>query len=438
MKKKLVLSAALISLVILSILAGCSTGAQKEAGVKTKITYMMWGTPSEKATVDKYLDLFRKKRPDIYLDVIHVPSMQYSSKLQTLIAGQTPPDVMYMGLEDFPRYAQGGAFMDLQSFIDSDTSFKVDEFYPQLVEPFKYKGHLYGVPKDFATLVLYYNKDLFDKAGVAYPNDKWTWKDFRSAAEKLTKDTNGDGKIDQYGFVLETWFSEWLPWVWQNGGDVMSVDGKQWLLGKPQYIDKNVEALEFLTSLIYGPKPVAPSPAVTTDQGTYYLFKTGKVAMCTYGRWMCMDFKDIKDFKWDVSVLPSNKKRASTLFTVCYAVSARTQHPKEAWDLVKFLTGPEGQIATAESGHAIPSVKYIAESDHFLKAPVLPQDLNHKANLDSLSYAHPAPTNPAWSEINTVVSRDMDLMWRGKESPRDTILKLQPEVDKIMKDNHID
>ncbi len=437
MKKCLVGIILLICLFILSYLTGCTSGAQKEAAGKAKITYMMWGTPSEKATVDKYLESFRKKRPDIYLDVIHVPSMQYSSKLQTLMAGQTPPDVMYMGLEDFPRYTQGGAFMDLQPLIDSDKDFNLNDFYPQLMEPFKYEGHYYGVAKDFATLVLYYNKDLFDKSGVSYPNDKWTWKDFRSAAEKLTKDTDGNGKIDQYGFVLETWFGEWLPWVWQHGGEVMSPDGKKWLLGDPRYLDKNVEALEFLTGLIYGPKPVAPSPSVTTDQGTYYLFKTGKVAMCTYGRWMCMDFKDIKDFKWDVSVLPSDQKRASTLFTVCYAISSKTQHPKEAWDLVKFLTGPEGQIATAESGHAIPSVKSVAESDHFLKAPVLPHDLNHQANLDSLVYARSAPTNPVWSEINTVVTRDMDLLWRGKEKPRDTILKLQPKVEKIFKENKI-
>ena len=432
MPKKVWLSMMVGVLVLGLIIAGCSVGGNPADKGKTKLTYMMWGTPSERAAVDKYLNSFRAKHPEIALEVIHVPSANYGAKLQTLIAGQTPPDVMYMGLEDFPRYAKNNAFMDLDSFFAKDTEFNIKDFYPVLMDQFKYEGKYYGVAKDFATLVLYYNKDLFDKDKVAYPNDKWTWKDFRAAAEKLTKDTNGDGKSEQYGFVMETWLGEWLPWVWQNEGDIMSADGKKWLLGDPKYIDKNVEALEFLTGLIYGPKPVAPSPTVTTDLGTSDLFKTGKVAMCSYGRWMCMDFKDIKSFKWDVSVMPFNKKRASTLFTVCYAISAKTKNPDKSWELVKFLTGSEGQIATAESGHAIPSMIKYADSDHFLKAPVLPEGLNNRANLDSVSYAKPSPTNPGWSEINTLLSREMDLVWRNQAKPRDVILKVQPQIEKLI------
>lgn len=423
-----------IILLVAVIIISCAVGGPGQVDGQTKLVFMMWGTPSERATVESYLKIFREKRPDIRVDVIHVPSMQYGPRLQTAMAGGAPPDVMYIGLEDFPRYAQSGQLMNLQPFIDNDPEFQLDDYYPILMEQFKYNGKHYGIAKDFATLVLYYNKDLFDQAGLSYPDENWTWTEFRSAAEKLTRDTNNDGRIDQYGFVLETWVGQWLPWVWQNDGEVMSPDGKKWLLGDPKYIDRNVAALEFLTGLIYGPKPVAPSPTITTDLGTSDLFKTGKVAMCTYGRWMCMDFRDIKDFRWDVSVLPKNRRRATTLFTVCYAISAKTKEPEAAWDLVRFLTGPEGQIATAESGHAIPSMMSIAKSEHFLKAPVLPADMNHQANLDGIPYSRPSPTNPVWSEINTVLTREMDLMWLNHATPRDTILKIQPMIEEIIAD----
>ncbi len=435
MYKKLVvvLAVCLIVLFVISCTVGSPEGRSSGSAGKTKVVFMYWGTPEEKATVEQYLVSFEKKHPEIEIQRIHVPAINYPPKLQTMIAGGTPPDVMYMGAEDFPRYAHNSAFLDLQPYIDNDKDFHVNDYYPVLLNQFKYNGHFYGVAKDFTTLVLYYNKDLFDKAKVAYPNDQWTWQDFRKAAEKLT--ITGKDKIGQYGFVVETWIGEWVPWVWQNNGEVMSEDGTQWLLGDPKYIDNNVQAFEFLTGLMFGKKPVAPGPSVTNDLGTMDFFKTGKVAMCTYGRWACMDFKTL-NFHWDVSVLPTNKKRASTLFTVCYAVSAISKHPKESWELIKYLTGPDGETATAESGQAVPSIKSIAESDHFLKAAILPP-MNAQAFTIGVPYSKPSPTNPIMSTIGDTMKPDMDLMWLGKQSPRDTIMKIQPKIEKLLKDANL-
>jgi len=427
----------LISIVLLCffVLSGCS--GNKEAEGKTKITFMFWGAPGEKTAVENYIKMFSKTHPDVYVDMVHKPAGQYSDVLQTMIAGNNAPDVMYVGMEYFPFYTSKGAFLNLDPVIAADTAFNINDFYPEVVKPFKYKENLYGIPKDCATLMLYYNKDLFDKAGVAYPNSNWTWKDFRNAAEKLTKDNNGDGKIDQYGFVVESWIGMWQPWVWQNGGEIMNQDNTKWVLGDPKYINQNVEALQFLWDMIFGAKPVAPEPSVTADRSTPELFKTGNVAMCAYGRWMCMDFKDIKHFKWDMAPLPQNKKKATSLFTVCYAVSAKTKHQKESWELVKYLTGPDGQIAIAEAGHAIPSMIKYGESDHFLKAPVLPTNLNNRANLDGIPYARPIPCNPAFKEMDAVMTRDLQLMWNGKMKPREAVTALQPKMEKILKDNNI-
>lgn len=401
-----------------------------------QIEYMMWGLPSELDTVNKYIGEFEKKYPNIDVKILHVPQM-YDDKLKTLFAAKTPPDVMYMGLERFPSFVSRGVFLNLQPYADRDNKeFRKEDFYPSLMELFKYKGNLFGIPKDFTPLALYYNKDLFDKAGVKYPTESWTWKDFLDAARKLTQDFDKDGKTE-YGFILETWFGQWFPWVWQNGGEIMDKTNTKWLLADPAYIDKNAEAIQFFSDLIWKEK-VAPTPAASGDFGSKDMFMTGKVAMCTFGRWMCMDFKDIKDFRWDVQILPMKSKRASTLFTVCYSIAAQTKHPEESWQLVKFLTGTEGQIAVAESGLAIPARKSIATTKHFLEAGVITQKINAQAYLKQVEYSRPAPTNPHWVEVNEELGRTMELVFttpadrKEKLTAKEAILKMQKEIETIL------
>ncbi|OYD15999.1 hypothetical protein CH333_04585, partial [candidate division WOR-3 bacterium JGI_Cruoil_03_44_89] len=113
-----------------------------------------------------------------------------------MIGGGTPPDVFYMGIEDFPVYVSGGSLMNLEPFLQEDTTWNAGEYYQVLLGGFRYRDSLYGIPKDWSPLVLYYNKNLFDEAGVSYPDENWTWDDFLDAAIKITKDENGDGEPD--------------------------------------------------------------------------------------------------------------------------------------------------------------------------------------------------------------------------------------------------
>lgn len=401
-----------------------------------ELEYMMWGRPDELDTVKEYLKSFEEKFPNIKVKILHVPQ-SYDDKLKTLFAAKTPPDVMYMGLERFPSYVWRGVFLNLQPFVERDNKeFKQEDFYPNLMELFKYKGNLYGIPKDFTTLALYYNKTLFDKAGVKVPNENWTWKDFLDAAHKLTREK--DGKTE-YGYVLETWLTQWFPWVWQNNGEIIDKTNSKWLLGDNRYIDKNAEAVQFFADLIWK-EGVAPKPTITGDLGFADMFKTGRVGMCTYGRWMCMDFKNIKGFEWDVAVMPKGLKRASGLFVVCYAIAAQTKHPEASWQLVKFLTGTEGQIAVAESGHAIPSRKSIATTKHFLEAKVIPQKINARAFLDQVEYSRPVPTNPHWVEIDERLNREMELVFLNKSkgdkkqplTAKEAIQNVQKDIEKIL------
>ncbi len=419
-----------LSLLILSILAiNCPRKSEKR---RVKLTYLMWGRAEEISAVKGFIDEFEKRFPDIKVEVIH--AQEYYSKLQTMMSAGTPPDVMYMGSDYFPGYVSKGTLLDLTPFIknDPDTNlppFNINDYFPEVVKPFIYKGRYYGIPKDFTTLALYYNKDIFDKMGIKYPKEGWTWKDFKETAIKLTQDFNGDGLIDQFGFVLELWLGYWISWIRQNGGKVYDEATGKYVIGKEPYLSRNAEAIKFLYDLMYKYHCV-PTLQETRDMGTSQLFETGKVGMCTYGRWRTLELKHAS-FRWDVAPLPRGKKKASVLFTVCYSISSQSKHKKEAWKLVKFLVGEIGQKFTAQSGLAVPSLKSIAYSDYYLKPPGIPV-VNAAIFRDQIPFARVTPPHPRAPELNEIIERHMEEIFVKHKPIKKELKAIQKEIDELI------
>ncbi len=418
----------------------------RDPGSATTVKLMIWGAPDEVATVQSYCDKFEAANPGIRVKIEHAPDMGYRQKLQMRIAGDDMPDVFYVGHDDFPELRALGALADLTDHLEADEGLSREDFYEEVFRGFVEDDRVYGIAKDFAVLVLYYNRDLFDKWGLPYPNAEWTWSpegkdDFVEACRRLTVDDNGDGVPEEYGFVVETWLGEWIPWVWQNGGEIMGEDEdgtERWLLDDPRYLEKNAEAIQFLADLMNVHK-VAPTRSAAKQQGTSELFKTGRVGMCTYGRWMCMQFKHLDEFDWNVTVLPKRERRAATLFSVCYGIAERSEHKDEAWKLVSFLTGRDGQVATAESGQAIPSMRAIATSDHFLAAPALEgTEYDPQPNLDSIPYSRPFTETVHFQIINDVLTRSLDPVWDGTITAKEGIAavgRALREDKRILKDD---
>ncbi|MDD5067344.1 MAG: sugar ABC transporter substrate-binding protein [bacterium] len=427
--KKIILTVLIIVLFIILLFKVCVKSD------KNAITLMMWGRTEEIVAVDNFIKEFNKLYPEIRVKRMHVSS--YYDKLQTMIAAGTPPDVMYMGSEYFPSYVSRDALLDLTPYLENDPEgkspkFNPADFYPEVMAPFQYNGKYYGIAKDFSTMVLYYNKDLFDKEGVKYPPDSWTWQDFRKAAMALTRPGADKRIIDHYGFVFENWVGYWVSWVRQNGGEIYDDAAGRYIIGKEPYLSRNTEALQFIYDLMYNDH-AAPTMQETQDMGTSQLFETGKVAMCTYGRWRTLELKNVRTFKWDVALLPYNKTRSSTLFTVCYSIAKRSKKIPEAWKLLKFLAGEAGQINTAESCLAIPSMKRIATSKHFFEPKILPFKVNANAFLDQIAYARPMPANAKAQEFNDLIGRHMDEIFQNKKPIREELILLQKEMDDLMK-----
>lgn len=418
-------------LVIVLLFGFISCGGDK--GIVLR--YMMWGKPEEIRAVQNFIREFQKIYPEIEVRIIHTSS--YNDKLKTMFAGGDAPDVFYMGSEHFPGYVARDTLLDITDFIKNDPEtnlppFSIKDYFKETLQPFMYKGRYYGIPKDFTTMVLYYNKDLFDAAGVKYPARSWTWDDFKRAAQALTRDTNGDEITDQFGFVFESWLGYWISWIRQNDGKVYDESTGKYVIGREPYLSRNVETFQYIYDLMYK-YHCAPTLQETRDMEASQLLETGKVAMATYGRWRTLEMKHVKAFAWDVAELPYKRKRASTLFTVCYSISKNSRYKEAAWKLVKFLVGEKGQIETAQSCLAVPSLKPIAYSDHFLAPAVLPR-INAQAFLNSISYSEISPPHPNAQLLNDTINLYLDRIFIEKQPIRETLIQLQKEIDKISKE----
>jgi len=344
---------------------------------RTPLLILQWGDASEEQIVQNLVTQYEQGHPDIR--ITRIQAADYDSKLKNMLAAGTPPDLFYLSYDRVPEFARQNLLANLEPFIAGMPDGKqwLDDFYPLLVEAFRYDGYetgrgpLYGIPKDFTTMVMYVNCDLFRKAGVAVPYNGWTWDEFEEDCKKISALPH-DAAGRDYGAVLNTSWPLVLENVIQSyGGDFFNgADFSNSTIDSPQSVAAltMVHRLRFIDDVAY--HATGPSER---DNG-YQLFFTGKVGcLGPLGRWETPHFRGtgqndpgITDFKWDITPLPHETRPVSDIAVVAWSMSQSTKHPKEAFDLLRFLCGKQGEKTAAGLGLAIPSLKAVAQSDAFL------------------------------------------------------------------------
>jgi multiple sugar transport system substrate-binding protein len=300
---------------------------------------------------------FNQEYPQIEVSFEPVPD-NYGTKLLTQIAAGDAPDVFQVGDGDVRMFVERGGAADLSEYVAGkgdlpglDTSV----FYESLHNTGVVDGKPYFLTKDYSPLVVYYNKDLFDAAGVPYPEDGWTWEQFRDAAIKLT---SGSGATAQYGVDLPgNWIRAIEPFVFSNGGDLMSEDGTQIVghLNSPE----TVEAIQFYIDL-YTKDNVAPSAAdKTTTFAGVDLFQTGRVAMNWTGRWPLADYEENPNLNFGVVGLPQSKERANAICWAGLGLYQGSNNPDQAWLFLRHIGGEAGQRVFG--AHGLPSMPAVTE-----------------------------------------------------------------------------
>ncbi len=270
------------------------------------------------------------------------------------------PDVFWMHSNNSQIYMNNDMLLDLTDYIAKSDKIDMSNYMPQITEFYTMNDQYYAIPKDYDTIALWYNKTMFDEAGLAYPDETWSYDTLLDAAKTLTKE---DGS--QYGFALNPSNEQdtYYNMVYANDGYIVSEDHK-----KSGYDDpKTLEAMDYVADLLQ----YCPDPSVMSETGTDVLMQSGQVAMITQGSWMLSGFaeNDYMRENCDVAIMPYNaktNKRVSIINGLGWSAAANTDRPDDCWKLIEWFGSKEMQEKQAELGVTMSA--YEGTSDAWAKS----------------------------------------------------------------------
>jgi len=393
------------------------------AGPEATIEYAIWGDPTELKNQQAIVDAFHAAEPKITVKVTVSDWDTYWDKLQTGLAGGAAPDVFAMDGPLFPDYAGRDVFLDLTPYIQGE-GYPLTSLNALAVKDFTTAdGKQLGLPRDLNVIALFYNKDLFDKAGVPYPDDTWDWAKLIEVGKKLTIDTNKDGKIDQWGLYTETTDMEnyWSSLVWQNGGDILAPDGKSIVLDQPAATG----GLQHLQDLIWKDK-IVPDPALFAETGD--AFEQGKAAMEANGSWLVAT-DEAAGLKFGIAPLPKGPAgQATSVNPTGAVVSKGTKSPDAAWAFVRYLASPAAQEKIMALKASLPV------NTEVLTGRFATSFDGAKVLADALGYAHLKPSFKGYNEFATALQNELDehVFNAPDETAAEAVAKVKDQLNTIL------
>lgn len=382
-----------------------------------QISFMIFGDAAEKVAYEQLVAAFEKDQPQIKISLIHIPSQDdYRKRLGVDFAAGTPADVILLNYRRYASFAAKEVLEPLAPYLDQSHLIQADDFYPEAVTPFYWEGVLMCIPQNLSSLVVYYNKDLFDQAGLAYPEPDWNWDEFLATAKSLTRDLDGDGVTDQYGLGTEASIFRLAPFVWQNGGDLVDNPAAPSRLALDTPAAR--EAVTWFVDLQMK-HHVVPDAVQEEAESSESRFQNGRLGMFLNSRRGVPTYRQITTFDWDVASLPQGKQQAGILHADAYCLPAVSQNKAAAWVFIEFANSPEGQTIIAQSGRTVPSLKSIAESPAFLDPAVKPA--HSRVFLDVIPVIRAVPVMETWVDIEALTGEELERAFYGRASVDEVI-----------------
>jgi multiple sugar transport system substrate-binding protein len=396
------------------------------------LLWAFWGSPEEAKTHLAVADAFMAEHPDIKIETMVEPWNDYFTKVQTLWASGDPsaiPDVLF--LWPTPRYAAEGVLENLQPWIEK-SGYDLSDYWPALLESAMYEGDVYGLPRDISVDVLYYNKDMFDAAGLSYPDDTWTWDDLLAAAQKLTV-VEDSGRVARYALGMEG--GKYQDWIGQNHGSILDDmrNPTKCTLTEPAAM----QAVKFFADMMdnnYAMRDANLSQA----GGDAAVFQSGEVAMIIQNSSRVSAF-NAANMNYDVAVLPipEGGQRSNAAGGAAWVMSSASTKKEAAWTFLSWLQSSDGgQKLYTESGEIFPALRSTARSDAFLHADQPPA--NRQAFLTEAENAKVGNFGyfPEWDELDSsILAPNLQRIWSGEATPEQVLPEICQLVDAFLAEN---
>jgi multiple sugar transport system substrate-binding protein len=368
MRKSLLNFIGLVVAIALSII-GCNylpLPTKSPAANITTIKLSGWSaSPAEQRLLKSVVRDFEVQHPSIKVKY-EVIADQYMDVIKTRLVGEAAPDVFYLDALEAPFLMSQDVLEPLDGYIKPE--FDLPDFEETLLNTFKYKinskNSIYGLPKDYSTLALFYNKKAFANAGLENPPT--TWEELRADAKKLTKDTNNDGRIDQYGFGETPELARQAYKIKAFGGELIDSNSRANFANQ-----QALQGLQVVVDQYQKEHSSAQKSDVGTNSGTE-MFGQTKAAMVIEGNWAIPFLKEtFPNLDFATAEIPKvNNKSGTMIFTVAYVMNKQSQHKTEAWELISYLTGKQGMQKWTGTGFALPTRKSVAANLGYEQDPL--------------------------------------------------------------------
>ncbi len=377
-----------------------------------------WGaSPVEHKLLKQILIEFEEKHPKIKVKYEEIAD-QYMDVIKTRLIGEAAPDVFYLDALEAPFLISQQILEPLNAYITPE--FDIADFEENLLDSFKYKNNVYGFPKDYSTLALFYNKKAFAAVGLTKPPS--TWEELRASSQQLTKDINHDGRIDQYGFGVTPELARQAYQIKAYGGELV----------------QNGYAIFATPSGLQGLQPVVDqyrqehSSAQKSDVGTNSgseMFGQNKVAMVIEGNWAIPYLQEtFADLEFATAEIPTvNTKKGTMVFTVAYVMNRQAKHKAEAWELISYLTGKEGMEKWTKTGFALPTRKSVAQKLGY------DQDIWRSPFVAGVNYATPWQAGKYPEAIMNSFDNQFLSAMLGEQPLKQAVTKAQTDANKLIK-----
>jgi ABC-type sugar transport system permease subunit/ABC-type glycerol-3-phosphate transport system substrate-binding protein len=427
-----------------------------ETGEKTVVRFCYWANHVENAFYQEACESFERENPGISIKREWYVG-DYGPKLQLVLITGKAADIILMDDEIFPRYSERGYLENLRPYImrESDEIEKglarelryIDvpeaerdpnfdrEYLPTALESFNYRGFQGGLPWDGNANLVYYNKDLFDKEGIPYPAKDWTWDDFREIAKKLTKDYDGDGRIDQFGTNIGFGWLGFEPHAWSWGGDILNEDRTKSVIQEP----RSVEAAQFIYDMKMKDRSIAWSGEMEGFNAEVQIL-TGRVGMVPAMSYMIPALNRVPDaMRWDIALMPigpyGDRYTRVTWDGISIYAHADQEKKEIAWRFIKHIVGDGIQSSIGDRQRGLPIRRKIA-LEHYVSAETPAQE---ELALEATMHGRLTPITPRYLELRDAMNAEFALLNIAETldedahvTPAECFARLEPKINAVL------